>query len=80
MATLIRFCTPLNGLRQTHVKGVQTFLALFQLESDQVVLADLIHQPCNVDEVLLIGFIVPNESITFGLIEKLNCTFFHENK
>ena len=66
-------------LGQAHVNSIHAFLALFQLESDRIVLTDFVDQTSDMDEVLLIGFIVANESITLGLIEELYCTFFHEN-
>lgn len=60
-----------------YVNSVETFAAFNNFITDIVVLADLVSEAAVVYEDFLVGFILDNETKSFGLIEEFNFTCFH---
>ena len=70
---------PPSNLRLSYlyVYGINSFFAIFRVESDDIAFADIVDQSRSVYENVLLGAIIDDESEAFGLIEKLNSSCTH---
>ena len=67
-------------LFQSHIYGIWTSFTFFYFKGNFIVLVNLVNQSGNMHKNLASGFVVYNESITFGIVEELYFSFFHSNK
>ena len=70
---------PRSDLRLSYlyIYGIDSFFAIFRVESDDIAFTDVVDQSSRVYENLLLGAIIDDESEAFGLIEKLNSSCTH---
>lgn len=69
-----------NSLCQLYIDCIQTFFAHFGLEGNGIAFANFVDKAGNVNEYLLAGGRVNNESKAFGFVKELDSSCLHTEK